>query len=339
MKNIIIFLVSIFTIGFSYSQADIQNIKSGRNKLPKDSLNNGCAQIQNFRLDFLVENDKYYDFRILNISENNGGYIVEADTYIDSFRVEVIILTSKKSYTTRSLKIKQSQKYRLALKRYFEIPVFAGVENTPINDVLLGTHIHSIVTIGNFNYLFTSLNLDGLEYIDSSKTIPLFQKYYDNKTDIQDVVYSFINQITYELKNCNIIDYVDTFQLKRNLKHYSTDFYFNLYVNEQNYYYSPKNIKKFPWKSYNVNPDVFNSVFWFMIKYYYNLPLISESTKGKIESKDIKTELLYTSNDLYTIRVKWKIPEFKDDIVAILSLISKENSFKIVGFNKKGSNM
>jgi hypothetical protein len=76
-----------------------------------------------------------------------------------------------------------------------------------------------------------------------------------------------------------------------------------------------------------------------MIKYYYNLPLISESTIGKIESKDIKTELLYTSNDLYTIRVKWKIPEFKDDIVAILSLISKENSFKIVGFNKKGSNM
>jgi hypothetical protein len=314
-----------------------QNQDSIVKKIPKDPLMPKWTSFEDNSFAFLVQDDVYYSFFINNIKRLKGGYFIETYTNIDSFRVRVYIVTTKNSFFLQGKKIKKGHHYYLSLRRYFEQPSIAGIEISDIHDVMLGNKIVSVASTGMFTYLFSSFNINGLNYSDSIHALKIITHYETEKNEIKQSLCQFIRAISYKQDSNILIDYVDTNQLIKSLQKYS----FYIFARRPNFWktndpYPPRKNDLLNWeKIYKINSKQFNSLFWGMLKNNYSLPKEKTSEIVNITINDIHLDLLnYTRRKIYTVRVKWRIPTFPEEYVAIVNVKKYKGKYKIIGFNR-----
>ena len=307
------------------SQTDTTRIR------PTDPLAIKDNQVKNNLLDFLVSDTLYYDFRVHDIYKIRNGQIVMVSTNIDSFGVLVFVITAKED-RMNIRKIKRKDILSMKLTRYFETPLVATIKYIPIYDVMLGKKTMNILSTGACNYLFTTPNLKGLHYIDSNTVEKEKSTINEKKKDIDSVVCHFVQSITFDKDTIAAINYVDTSEIKKSLRQYS-------YSSGPSFYEKrlpPKKMPYLEWSNLDVDKHNFNSIFWGMLRKDYYLP------KQKLDypdfnllCEDITTELLYYSKNIYTVRVKWKLPNMEKKYIAIISIQEKKGKYKVIGFNKR----
>jgi len=333
MKKLLLLLLFLLLSIVLFAQNQDSIVK----KIPKDPLMPKWTSFKDSSFAFLVQDNVYYNFFINNIKRLKGGYFIETYTYIDSLWVFAYIVNAKTGSYISGKKIKEGKFYSLCLKRYFEQPSIAGVEISEVHDVMLGNKIVSVASTGIFTYLFSSFNINGLNYSDSIHALKIITHYETEKNEIKQSLCQFIRAISYKQDSNILIDYVDTNQLIKSLQKYS----FYLFGRRPDFWktddpYPPRKNALLNWEEiYNINSKQFNSLFWGMLKNDYHLPKEKTIEIANISSNDIQLDLLnYTRRKIYTVRVKWRIPTFPEEYVAIVNVKKYKGKYKIIGFNR-----
>lgn len=304
--------------------------------IPVDPLIPKSVQIRINNFDFLIKENVYYNFFVSQIRPLNEGYLIECQTIIDTYKVYVYIITNKNSIFSKGKKIKKYHTYSLCLKKYFEKPSLPGIEISKIHDVMLGENTICVYSTGLFNYLHTSFNLEGLTYLDSNQVKKKIERFENAKSDFDKIVCQFVNKISYNDNNNLLFQILDTNQLIKCFKKYN----WSVFGRSPSFYltddpYPPSKKDPVNWvRSYKINSFEFNDMFWAMLKEDYKLPKIKQNEKDSILCKDISIELLFLNIDIFTIRIKWNIPNIKNEYVAVLNIKKIENKYLISGFNK-----
>jgi len=239
---------------------------------------------------------------------------------------------SKKEKNTNPIEIGKSYKFKLL--RYFENQLSVNIEYKEIYDVMLGAKTIGILSLGWFNYLFVSPNLNSLNYIDSLN-VDIIEKNIKKKDErLQKFICDFLKTISFNEYSNNLRGYVDSSLLMASLKTYSiygivkspTD------IANRKIVQPPRRIPYLNWERYNIDDKNFNSLFWGMLENFYNLPI--KDNPIDFDCKEVHIKTLYFYNDISTIRIKWKLPSKETEYVAIVSIREFEQTFKIIGFNK-----
>jgi len=347
MKKIILYIGIIFI-------SSIVNISAQTHidSLPEDPLDNIdgrlSSPVRNNNLSFLLQEDSCYDFRVANIISLSNGYIILARTKVESFNIWAYIVTSKKHPDIKIIqkKIKKGKNYKLHLRRYFLLPAWVGIERGYTVDIMLGNKTMSINQNGDYSYLFTSFDIEGLYQIKSREVVIRKQKFEEEEINIRNSILPFLEYISYGKQVYNLFDIVDTLQIKRSLNRYGHYWWWR---NPSNFDYSERKyewsigypVKKHDWmnkdgmKRDTLNPKIYEEVFWGMLKEQYKLPIDSQDMDRDFLYSSIRLKLLYYSpSDIYTVQVIWKIPNVKKTFIAIINIQKKKDTYKIIGFNK-----
>lgn len=333
MTNLNKVIILIFII---QNQLNLFSQVKVNDSIPIDPLLPKSVQIRINDFDFLIKENVYYDFFVSQIRPLNEGYLIECQTIIDTYKVYAHIITTKNSFFSRGRRIKKNHTYSLCLKKYFEKPSLPGIEISKIHDVMLGENTICVYSTGLFNYLHTSFNLEGLTYIDLNQIKKKIERFENEKFDFDEIVCQFVNKISYNDNENIMFQIVDTNQILKSLKKFNC----SVFGRSPSFYltddlYPPSKGKPVNWyRSYKINSYEFNDMFWAMLKEDYELPKIKQNEKDSILCKDISIELLYLNKNVFTIRVKWKIPNIKNEYVAVLNIKKIENKYLITGFNK-----
>ncbi|MDR2980224.1 MAG: hypothetical protein LBV02_07285 [Bacteroidales bacterium] len=313
--------------------------------LPKDPLNSIWkypAPVRNYDLSFLLQEDSCYDFKITGIKSLPEGYIMQARTCVDSLNVRAYLVTPK-GYPIKSVqkRIKRGKNYRLHLRRYFLLPARVGIEAGSTVDVMLGNKVISINENGEYTYLFTSLDMEGLYQIKSRDVAVKKQKFQKEEANLKNNILPFLEYVSWGVQPNNLLDIIDTTQVKRSLrkygKHYWSRHPSDIYHPERRYEWQLDHpVEKHDWRYWDsINPKNYDEVFWRMLKRDYHLPLTVQDVCRDSLYSSIKLKLLYYSKpNIYTVQVAWKIPNVNKTYVAILNIQRKEDAYKVIGFNR-----
>lgn len=327
-KNIVLILILSIQLNLFAQEIRVKNY-------PVDTLMPELVEIQNSSLSFLIQDNVYYNFYINEIIPLKNGYCIDCITKIDSFNVHAYVITNKIKIPFGN-KIKQFETYKLCLNRYFAEPTVAGIHIYENLDIMLGDYTVQVGALGCFNYIFTSLNLYGLSFIDSIKVQKNIQKFEFEKNEIHKLVESFINTISFCQNSIKIFDLVDTNLIKQSINQYSESFSSRNIscFSSPNRLHPPFEVKLIDWNErFDINSNNFKSIFWFVIKLYYELPLESNIETNIISQSKIKLELLHLSkNGIYTVKVKWSIKDI--EYFAILNILKIKQEFKVIGINR-----
>jgi len=311
-----------------------QNLQDRRDfekkMLPKDPLEPEKPLIWNNSIDFLINDSLYYDVKIRNIHSLKNGYLINANTNTDDYSGYITIFTAKEK-ERNCQKIEVGNTYKMQLMRYYEIPTIKSNEAILIYDVMLGKNTMNILSTVCYNYFLVTHNLKGLCYIDSAivenekKTIEF------KETAIREIAYNFVNYITFEYDTAIVPKYMDIRQIKRSLCNHSQYFYKNKIDKE-----CPPP-RRMPTNKPAILFLKFNTIFNHILKEDYYLPKKKTTYPDYHLSKEnINTKILYYSikDNIYTVRIKWRLPKMSHDYVVIVSMKEYKNGFKIIGFNK-----
>jgi hypothetical protein len=356
-KKAIIILLSFFWLNLLGQNE--KYLEHNKDYFPKDTLEKKVFLAVK-GLSFLIQDDVYYPFYIHKITAIKNGYVITATTKIDTFNVIVYIVTTKQSFlcSDKRQKIKQGNTYSFSLNRYFLYPQQNTFSQGYVLDIMLGNTILYINSWGLFSYVFTSLDFNGLNLQTEEETNLIRKNYIQKQEDIKNIILPFLNKISTKDKR-NLGDYIDTICVKNSINHYGKYFFYKgdldkkelskpasdkvlnkiykrLAGKQQRWLQYPF-IAKYDWKkshNYKVNPNVFDELFWKMLKKDYNLPVEDTVSSQNVSVSDVEIKLLHYSNNIYTVRVRWSIPPIKQSYIAILNVKEYENGYKIIGFNK-----
>ncbi len=329
MKKIkFIFCSFLFVFLFVVLKAQITDI----NSTPKDSLLFFGSQIRNNSFAFLIKEDTPYLCYINSIINLKNGYLINVQTKIDTFSINLNIVTTKKSNSNLNRKIKKNNSYYFTLKRYFEYPILVGFNFTRNKNLLIGDKMVHVAAKGSFHYIFISEELDGLEYLDSLEIYNRNRAYNNNKHSIDTLILKFLNIISNSQIFDSISNVVDTNSAKRMFHQYCISFGKRKMKNSYNYcdMLPDYKIKIQNWTDLGVNPNSIKELINYELKYTYNYPIKEKNVNCVV----IDQKILNTTQDqLYTIRVKWKIDEIDSFYYIILTIKQIDNKFIIIGIN------
>lgn len=287
---------------------------------------------------FMIKENHNYLFTIDNIYRIRNGYIIEAETKIDSI-VVLCYIVSPKINSNHSAPMQIKQTYELQLNRYFFTPSQVSTESVDVSDILLGNRTLSINKDGYYCYLFSCRNIIG-SYIKDRQTVESEKNLFVNDSmQLTSTIKDFIAMVSSSYSQDELYSMIDTLAVKKTISAYGiyiqgrspSDFLLNyhkmkkkkwFFFNSPSYYYSKKELKR------QSTYQIFSS----MLKRDYDLPLQDSVNNNKIFLIDIK--LLYYLNNVYTIQARWCNSEINKRYVIILNLKKQGNNFMIVGFNK-----
>jgi hypothetical protein len=231
-------------------------------------------------------------------------------------------------------KIKKGQYYKMRLTRYFERPLVRSIEYKPIYDVMIGKNSVGILSTGLFSYLFVTKNLRSLEYLDPVSIANIEIDIKKTKIELYDFLYQVVKSLSFKEDSVLLVNYLDTAQVKKSLKRYTKNFTGFSPSEDLNLLYPPQKIERLPWKNYNIKTNNFHSWFWGTINYFYKLPI--NRGNSKYDFDDFVIKVLDFHDELYTVRVRWKIHSQKQSFsyYAVFTVKKQGDTFKIVGLNK-----
>ncbi len=344
-KYILMFIILALQLTYTQLFAVSNNSKTlflsinykcdSRDSMPiyKDPLEAGWQEMKHNSLDFLINDTSYYPFTVFDIHKYKQGYGIWATTRLHDTNIYVYII-SIKGESIKTEKVKQGQTYRMNLKRYYEHPLATSAEFKQIYDVMLNEKNVGILSIGQFSYLFVTNNLVGLHYVDSVQANPLKKQILDYSTKLQVFVNSFVKAISFSEDSMYLSNYVDTNLIKKALNNY-----YEIYGGVPLYVYKrpPSNIEHYNWKLNRISTSSFQPFFWGMLKYFYKFPYSNNEIENYcfIED-DIEMKVLHYVNNVYTIRLKWKLSSSQKMYYYAIITVKQTNdsSFKVIGFNK-----
>ena len=328
MKRLFIVFLSLFFCKLLIAQVNLGD------STPKDPLMRTKPEVINFNNEFLLKDDMSYLCHIKKIMKLKSGYLINAQTKIDTFNVNFYIVSAKTSHSNKVQKIRPNQQYYLSVKKYLDFVISAGCMVYSNENIVIADKINHIAAPGYFYYLYISDNLDGLEYIDSD-VVESRKKNFDlNRKHIDTLIVQFLNAISFSDNFENVKQYVDTNSVKKIFKNYCFP-----YGNRKKMrvrmapdcFFFPR-MKLMNWKSYGVNPNNLNELLSRILATDYRLPLEGNLLEKKCSI--LKREVLNISNDnIYTIRVYWEIEGAKDVYGIILSIKQFDEKFKIIAIN------
>ncbi len=195
---------------------------------------------------------------------------------------------------------------------------------------MLGQNIVSILSIG-YSYVFISQNINGLNYIDSASIFKTEKRIKENEDIIRDFTFSYIKSLTYKKDTNFLIANTDTVLIRKYLMSYSKLFGPNM---THNLLHSPPSkVELLQWENFKIDTTNFFQFYWGMLNYFYSLPIqYSETTK--LSQTDFAVKVLHFSDNIYTIRVNWKLSSKKQIFTAFLALTESNGKFKVIGINK-----
>jgi len=300
-----------------------------------DPLDVGFQQIRANDNAFLVTDTIYYNFLIDDVRNLKKGYFISAYTKIQDSLVYVQIISLKERMFYKN-KIKKGDLYPMKLIRYSEMPLHRSIEYKAIYDVMVGEKSVGVLSTG-WSYLFITQNLRGLEYLDSASISHI-------ETDIKKIeeklyifLYQVIKSLSFKEDSSLLVNYFDTFQVKKSFKYYNKKFmYFSPNLEEQPIY-PPKKVEKNNWQIHDIKTNNFYSWFWGIINYFYLSQIPINRENKEIDFDDFAIKVLDFHDELYTVRVRWRTYSQKQSIpsyYAVFIVKKQEDTFKIVGFNK-----
>lgn len=293
--------------------------------------------------DCLLEENKYYSFKITKITVMRDGYLIRATTKINNKKVAVVIVSPKESnkqcLENRNT-LRLNKKYSLSLQRYFQVPAYhIGYEGGQIVDILLGDHTVSINESGFYWYIFTTMNLDGLTVRDEQFTDSLLNMYSKDTDNVRNLVDSFVQHICFKK---TMYSRIDTARLRATFNRYgarswrrSPDELVEGHYEKRKWYIDSVP-PKLNWTIHPYYIDTCNvgMMFQYILDKCCDLPisdtLISEGMKTD------KIRLLYVdpTQCLYTVEIEWLLPSLNKTFILVLNVRKIEDKLIICGLNK-----
>jgi hypothetical protein len=332
-------LFFLFLIQYTFNQTIRENIsvnnvnsplfnKDSIGKIPVDPNDTSYQQILINDFSFLISNSEYYDFKVLKIIEFKMGYGLFLRTKINDRYSYALSITMKEG-KSKHKKIKKWHTYRMKLTRYYRKPLARSIEYPPIYDVMLGQNNVGILSIG-YSYIFISQNTKGLFYVDSIEVAGIERTISNNTNEISSFSKNFIKSISFEEDSALLMKYIDTTSVKTSLKNYSTRWGPNMIHGIIKKI--PTQVPSFEWANFKIDTNSFSPFFWGLLKEFYSLPKNHTNNLSFLE-KDIAIDILYLSDEIYTIRVIWKLPSVKVPYTAFLAVKKIDEIYKVIGFN------
>jgi len=289
------------------------NYKGSIKEFPFDYNDTLFQEIKNNHFSFLISDSIYYKFTIDEIYKFNNGYGLQLSTKISDIDV-IAFLVSMKSSEISGKKIKKGCSYNLKLSRYFEKPLSRSIEYPQFYDVMLGQNMVGILSIG-YSYIFISQNINGLNYIDSASVFKTEKRIKENEDKISEFAFSYFKSLIYEKDTNFLIANTDTVLIRKCLSRYSKLFGPNM---THNLLHSPPSkVELLQWENFKIDTTNFFQFYWGMLNYFYSLP-IQYSEITRLSQNDFAVKVLHFSDNIYTIRVKWKLSSKKQIYTAIL---------------------
>jgi hypothetical protein len=326
LKTKFIIIILILSKLSLFSQRDtISNIN-------QDPLKPKIVSIDNNWNDFLIKQDTIYNVLINDIEKIMGGYIIRGCIMDSNPKIYITIVSEETKIQHNYKKIKIGENYLFVLNKYFELPSYGSMEYTWVNNILLGNKTLHIICDGSYNYLYCSLNLEGLYYIDLIKTYSINEQMIKEKKILENTIINFIEEICCSKEKIIIYDYVDTNLIIKSLKKYCDQSYklsFKTWSNPN--FKQPYKNKYRKWEIDNICTKDFNSFFFGMLNKDYKLP-VHNCLDFKIQNITYKI-VDYSTSGIYTLQVKWKIN--KSEFMAIVCIKEINQMYKIIGFNQR----
>ena len=293
--------------------------------------------------DYLLEENKYYLFKITKIIVMRDGYLIRATTKINNKKVAVVIVSPKESnkhYLENRNALRLNKKYSLSLQRYFQVPsCHIGNEGGNIVDILLGDHTISINESGYYWYIFTTMNLDGLTVRDEQFTDSLLNMYSKDTNNIRILVDSFVQHICF---NKTMYEMTDTIRMKASLIRYGEKLWKRSPIELLEGHYDKQNWHidsvppKINWTTHPYYIDTCNvgMMFQHILDEYCGLPI--SDTLINEDMKTDKIRLLYVdpTQYLYTVEIEWSLPSLNKTFILVLNVRKIEDKLIICGLDK-----
>lgn len=292
-------------------------------------------------LSTLIEEEKYYNFRIKRISSLREGYVIRAITHIDRKKIDVVIVSpfSECRYCERTKLLKEGKQYSLSLQRYFIVPAkHIGSESGPVADVLLGDKTVNINNSGFFYYIFSSYDLNDKYVCSKATTDSLRAIYYCDSMEIHQAIMKFVEFMCFEKHYDNLLD---TLQMKKAFLRYGGNWHRSF--DDQWWPYGDRNWwldsvpKRLDWgketlDNKNIDTTSFCQLFQ-QVSSWHRLPLPDSLFERRIINVNHKF-LYYTNPGIYTMHVKWEIEGTDKIYAAIVNVQKFSDSFRITALNK-----
>jgi len=302
----------------------------------------------------IIENDPvfqiseltYYKAEVLKKMKFKNGFLTLFNLSISDSNYAYIYVVSGNEKTKKSKeKLKVGKVYYIQLIDYFDHFLTLSIEHKEVYDVMLGNNKISIlsgVQDAIFSKIFVSPNIFDLYYVDSitvQQNKAEVNLVYEN---LYSTICSFIKSITYSKYQSNLINYVDTNELKKSISQFSLtpiksslSFKYDTSNNKSLFNNNPlpQNLSYLNWSNFGINEQYFDSLFWGMLRIYYTFPVTYNENYIDISCNNLIVKSLYYCDDIITVQVKWKI-ESQYEYIAILSLKRLNDVFKVIGFNQ-----
>ena len=249
---------------------------------------------------FKVIEGKYYDFYISRISKVNNGYLIDAQTIIDSsvVFVKIVSFDNKK---TKNKKLKKGNTYKINLYRYFYNPLQSHPEYRRIFNIVLDNKVVSIVGNG-FRYVFVSPNIIGKTFVNQNDILNFEKTVSDNELKVNQFINKFIQNLFLNKDTSSFNDYFDKHQFVSisNALIYCNHMYFtpNQVLND----FEDKQPKKITCRRNDtyLNENSPYHIFIGILRENSLAKTMLNSCPCKIEN--VSTKIIYINDKFYTIR-------------------------------------
>lgn len=336
MRKVLFILSMMLSFNVAHAQKDTF--------IPKEYRN---AKFKSWKMctknDFLIEENQYYSFRIKKITLMRDGYLIRATTKAEGKKVSVLLVSPIEDAVPCSAEgdhLRIGKKQKLSLQRYNEMPGFhIGWTVGSVVDVMLGNHTVSINESGYYWYLFSSLDVNGLNVRDEMETDALTAMFCKDSLEIKKLLDSFIQHICFKQ---TMFERTDTVEMKNSLLRYGS-----LYWSRSLDVFSEGHYKKrswyvdsvpplLSWDTHPYNIDTSNVEIMLQKTLYdnCNLPIPDTLMNTDIKTDRMKLKYVNLEKNLYTVQVEWSIPSLYKTFILVVNVKKDEDKFVVCGLNK-----
>jgi len=288
---------------------------------------------------FLINDSKYYSFKVISIYKLEDAFFIQLQTQIDNRNVIAYVVSVNLKDKNKD-KIKIGKTYRMKLLRYYEKPLSRSIEYKKNYDLMIGNHLVSILSTGWFPYIFVTQNLRGLNYINEIDTSLSVLKIPQNDFNKIDTLSCNLVKKIYDHDFSFLMKHCDTLLIKDIIKKYHVDVPDRTLVEKlmltKRVLPPPKNVPLNNWLFSKVDTSKnFKDFFEEVVSIYYPFPInMNYKSDRLIDCREIKWQVIYFLDGIYTIRIKWKMFSSKNDIYVFINIKKIGDEYKIVGFNR-----
>lgn len=293
-----------------------------------------------------VRDLKPYTCTILRKQKIKNGYVLRLllhslDDLPLSFPINAVFPdATKDSY--KDIKIGDMQP--IVFFKYNKVSPHSDFENGEILDLLFGESIVSVYS----NEIMKNVVV-GHFFHDSKQNSNSYLQLSDFEYEhVSLAIREFLKFIVYEDNGICIQFFLDIDKVRNSLKQWSVPFYDKIqknYYPQQYYYWTNQRIKKVRRLLSNCELSNSRDLLCIMKQYFKNeYNIINQDYKVGVDSiKDIiikDIEVLYKSDDTYTLRIQWNLFDSLDNYYIELSIKKESNLlWKIVAINRLNSTL